>query len=300
MDRFLKDLREKELRAKERLSHVEDKRFYCALLGLKMDEDLLVLHPSARISRVVDAPGEIELAAAISDFRRYGSLARYAPVVQLELAVDWTDSDEATLAIGAIITTAIRIRTLAEFLVPAATDYSWSNLCGLKNRECSVWMLEDYPTFRPLEPARSLTAADADWIGRNTSQIAILGSKEEAFRLASESLCFHQHLSNLRMMVAMLWSGIEAVFGFTSELRFRLASVIAAVLESPGERRRELYREIKRLYDFRSKLVHGGTADEEAVKNHVIQVRRILSRLLCIVIEQGLWKESQIEGALFG
>ncbi|MGA3262089.1 MAG: hypothetical protein ABSE35_24690 [Bryobacteraceae bacterium] len=67
-----------------------------------------------------------------------------------------------------------------------------------------------------------------------------------------------------------------------------------------GARSTRTSRDIKRLYDFRFKVIHGGVANDEAIVTHIIQVRAILSRLLCRVVEHGLWTEDTIEATLFG
>ena len=99
----------------------------------------------------------------------------------------------------------------------------------------------------------------------------------------------------------MLWSGIEALFAITTELRFRLATYVAATLEERGAKRTACYRRMKALYDFRSKLVHGGTVAENAIPEHIVEVRSILSQLSCKFTEAGsLHDEQAIERLLFG
>ena len=90
------------------------------------------------------------------------------------------------------------------------------------------------------------------------------------------------------MAAAALWAGFEALFGISSELRFRLSLLAAAYLEERGPERLALYRRIKKLYDYRSKAVHGGATSDDLLTGHVIEVRRLLSRLMCRMTEAGI------------
>ena len=102
------------------------------------------------------------------------------------------------------------------------------------------------------------------------------------------------------MSVASLWAGIEGLFVINLELRFRLAALIATMLEPQSEARLTLYRRLKVLYDFRSKAVHGGEASEDQLLDHVAEMRFIASRLLTKVIEGKEVPSSEaLEAALF-
>ena len=101
-------------------------------------------------------------------------------------------------------------------------------------------------------------------------------------------------------MAAMLWSGIEAIFGINTELRFRLATMIAALLEPRGAARRSMYRRVKRLYNVRSRIVHGGKASDEEIAEHIVEVRALLSGLLCQFVEgRKIPSETDIEKLVF-
>ena len=47
------------------------------------------------------------------------------------------------------------------------------------------------------------------------------------------------------------------------ELGFRLALRAGALLEADGRHRRSTFKFMKKAYDLRSKVVHGGTAEQE-------------------------------------
>jgi hypothetical protein len=102
------------------------------------------------------------------------------------------------------------------------------------------------------------------------------------------------------MMAAHVWAGIEALVEVQAELRFRLSAYIAAVLEPPGPRRRDLFKRIQKLYDFRSKVVHGASVEEAAIRSHTIEARKLLARVMRTCVERGsLLSNDDFEQALF-
>jgi len=61
-----------------------------------------------------------------------------------------------------------------------------------------------------------------------------------------------------------------------------------------------IYRRVKQLYDVRSRIVHGGKATAEEIAQHIVEVRALLSRLLCKFVEDGrVPDETDLENALF-
>ena len=101
-------------------------------------------------------------------------------------------------------------------------------------------------------------------------------------------------------MVALLWAGIDALFGISAELRYRLATYMAAVLQPRGKERKSLYGKAKLLYDVRSKAVHGVRVSNDSLREHIGEVKMLLSRLLCAFTERKhLPTESEIEDLVF-
>lgn len=124
--------------------------------------------------------------------------------------------------------------------------------------------------------------------------------EQPRFRLASEALTTHHLQHSDRMMAAHVWTGIEALVEIRTELRFRLSAIIAATLEPPGPQRHQLFKRIQKLYDVRSKIVHGAKIDEKEIRSHTIQAREILARLMRRFVEVGSLPTSEgLEAALF-
>lgn len=291
----------RKLRAQERLSQAKGRRWYFAVVGLKMESDSMEIEPLARFSRVFEPPGEVELAAACSDPTVFGAVARYSKGIEFELEVNREGvSDQSVFNLAWWIVSAVRIRTCAEVLVVAVADHSWSTIAAIDDRTCHVQLLEDHPKSRLFSEVRVIARDDIDWVVRHLTSFAELLEKPQ-FRLAVDSFCSHNQAVSTRMAGAMLWSGIEALFSINSELRFRLAAYVATTLEQRGMDRIECYRRVKRLYDFRSRLVHGAAVQETAIVEHVVEVRVLLSRLICQIAESGrIHGEAETEELLFG
>lgn len=290
----------RKARARERLADSEG-HWYFAIVGLDLEGNSVGIEPLARFQRVIEPPGEVELAAACKDPTVFGAVGRYSPGIRFELAVRRNEGqDQPAFNLAWWILSALRARTCAEILVIAVSDHSWSVIAGIDDQTCHVQLLEDQPRAHRFEPVRTVAENDLRWVGQNLISFADLLEKPQ-FRLAVDSLCTHHQMASKRMAATMLWSGVEALFSISAELRFRLASCIAATLEDRGTERIGCYRRVKRLYDFRSRLVHGTTAGEEAIDQHVIEVRQILSRLICRFTEAGrIPDDAQTEELLFG
>lgn len=287
-------------RAAERLNSVKGNKWYFAIIGLEGELDEFALPPLAKIQRVTEPPGEVELASALKNSELFSAIGRYSKLIKYELSIDREalNSDQAAMNFAWWTISMLRIKALAEILIPAMSDYSWSTISAITDGKCYAQLLEDVPTVRITNQV-VLTQSDADWITNNIIGLGKLGEYPK-FRLAVDSLTTHHFSNSERMMAATLWSGIEALFEIQSELRFRLAVLIASILEPRGNSRKEAYRMIKKLYDVRSKAVHGSPLTNARISEHIVEVRKLLSRLLCLFIESGkLMSENYIDELVF-
>src|SRR3546814_18597933 len=123
-----------------------------------------------------------------------------------------------------------------------------------------------------------------DWIASHRANLGNL-LEDAKFRMAVESLTEHHLQKSLRMAIAHLWAGIEALLGISSELRFRISAYIAAYLEPSGPSRVETFKRFRGLYDFRSKAVHGVSLSDKEMRGHVADVQDLLSRIIVKCIE---------------
>ena len=102
-----------------------------------------------------------------------------------------------------------------------------------------------------------LTASDKEWLERYFETARNLLSNP-AFQTAAHSLASFRWHSHPRSRLALIWSGIEALFGIDSEIVFRVSLYIARFLAPDDQiERSQLFAKVKQLYKQRSKAVHG-------------------------------------------
>lgn len=114
--------------------------------------------------------------------------------------------------------------------------------------------------FRRVNAGRvkQITTEEHSWIAAHYSKAKTL-MDDDRYRDAVHSLSSYRWHSMPRAQLALLWSGIEGLFGVDQELSFRLSLYISRYL-SPrrGLRQRAIFASTKKLYAIRSKAVHGG------------------------------------------
>jgi hypothetical protein len=302
LKRLFDHFSERKLRAKARLKNDSKAGWYFGIIGLQLPVSSYdLLSEVATLEEVLEPPGESELVCALKEQHLFGAIARYSHGIRHQLKIVGPGVEEEKLfVVASWFISLLRIRTLAEFLVPVASDHSWSVIAGLEPKTCRVRFVEDVPGAKKLAKSTVIHEVDLKWVGTNVYRFVRL-LNVPCFCLAVESLSTHQHQASDRMMAATLWSGIEALFNIQSELSFRLATCIAVVIEPLGSGRKAAYKEIKKLYSTRSKAVHGAKLSQEQIHKHVLEVRTILSRILCRYIEEGeVFSEERIENEMFG
>jgi hypothetical protein len=301
VEKFFAATEERRTRAAERLATEAVDQLHFAIIGLRANFDSYLFDQFATLRRVIDPPNEIDLVMALKSKELFAPIGRYTQLITYELSVNkaiWPDPKSA-LGVAEAIINMLRIRSGAEILVPAMADHSWSTIAALKESECTATLVEDYPRVAQVELPKEVTTVHLEWVKEHVVTYVQLRSAA-AFSLAVEAGATHHLSGNDRMMVAALWAGIEALFGVSQELSFRLATYIAAVLEPRGERRLQRYRATKKLYDMRSKVVHGAAVQVETIRTHIAEARALLFTLLIHVIEQGaLFSTAALEEAMF-
>lgn len=93
------------------------------------------------------------------------------------------------------------------------------------------------------------------------------------------------------VQMAIIWAGIESLFGVRSELVFRV-STLAALFLGGGKQKQQ---EIKKLYRARSEAVHEGKQPSESC---VSDSAELLQALILECVERGCLPNE--DGLLFG
>ncbi|MGY4816159.1 hypothetical protein ACVNP3_09450 [Pseudomonas chlororaphis subsp. piscium] len=274
--------------------------FYFGLVGFRMEPEVFCfLHQDLSIVEVQEPPEYNELELVSKSASCSSIMSRYSRDVSHELVVR-NAGIHVACSLSLWVVALIRVKTISEFLVPIVSSASWSIIPAMEGRECLFSTIEDVPKFKCDETQLPVSSEDLRWVSDNLNKFAIL-SKSSGFSLAVEALTTHQHQASIRMNVAMLWSGIEGLFNISAELRFRLAIFIACLIEPPGAERKKMYHKVKKLYDVRSKAVHGGKLTAAQLLEHSMEVRMMLSKILVVIINAGeLPSEDDIESKIFG
>lgn len=102
-----------------------------------------------------------------------------------------------------------------------------------------------------------LKKKDIEWLSKYYSKAYSL-LDNDAFRTAVHSLATYYWHSMPTVQLTILWAGIESLFDIRSEISFRLSLSIAKFLEPSNSSKGLLvYNKVKKLYNYRSKAVHG-------------------------------------------
>ncbi|MDT0358133.1 HEPN domain-containing protein [Herbaspirillum huttiense F1] len=126
---------------------------------------------------------------------------------------------------------------------------------------------------------RILSTDDITWL-RQFFPIARNLLDHDRFRNAVHCLSTYHWHSLPRARLALIWAGIEGLFGVDSEVVFRISLYVARFLEPfDKDRQEQMFKHVKSLYKFRSKAVHGGDLKGDIQKG-VQDAARLLRTLI--------------------
>jgi hypothetical protein len=148
----------------------------------------------AKFREVVEPPGEIFLAGALENPTAFGAISRYSSQIRYELAVSRNfagDDFQPIWNLAWWLISGLRVKTLAEFLVPVTLDCSWSVIAAIDDHTCKARLLEDVPQSQSLVEPVKVVEEDFRWA---FTKALIMGDLLEVprFRLAVEALTTHQ------------------------------------------------------------------------------------------------------------
>jgi hypothetical protein len=296
-----------------------DGNWYVLLAGLPRFETSAVLAPGLGLRPLESLLSVFDLAAAGAvGFRGWAALEQFAPActAEIESAKDANITPGYDTLNRAWLTTGLLVlRGFTRLWGVACSGYSWNLIAGHQLRSSGQFKKQaategiDKAVFQPkhsLAPFRGnlldyhLTCffdagcrndapneVDAEWIRNRFDTFNRLASDNEAFRFALEAAIDWRFAKEPRSAVARLWGGIEALFGISSELVYRISLYSACLLAERGELRKRKFEEVKRLYGLRSKVVHGEKLAEEKISQAMSDSFHLLRDLLLIAVERG-------------
>ena len=117
---------------------------------------------------------------------------------------------------------------------------------------------------------KNLTVVSAEECSFVESVFAVVSKMmdEPAFYTAVNALWSYRQSLRPTVQLAILWAGIESLFGIRSELRFRISLLASKFLGGTAED----YAVTKKLYNERSKAVHEGKIKSTSTVNSTAEL----------------------------
>lgn len=132
-----------------------------------------------------------------------------------------------------------------------------------------------------------ISETGSDWLSNHFSNACEL-LKNKKFETAVHSMSTFRWHSLPRIQLAVLWSGIEALFNVESEISFRISLYISKFLTDDNKvKAKEIFDEVRILYRSRSTAVHGSKIkgdDNDQVKRSAKLLNDLIIR--CITLNR--------------
>jgi hypothetical protein len=310
-----------------------DGNWYILIAGLPRPTEALTLALGVSLRPIEQRLSVFDLASAGAvGFREWAVLDPVAPVCcsEIESAKDAAISPGYdTLNRAWLASTLLVLRGFTQHLCVAFSSYSWNIVAGHQERTSHVFhrqLLEEGPDAAVYNSKRDLprfqgnlldfhltlltnkdaragdvTVEDGTWIHEHFDVFNNLAAHSQPFRFALEAVIDWRFGKDARSSVARPWSGIEAIFGITSELVYRISLLSACLLTDRGDARKAKFEEVKKLYGLRSKVVHGEQLPDEKVASALNDSYNLLAGLLLLSINRGhVLGQEDFDQAVFG
>jgi len=139
------------------------------------------------------------------------------------------------------------------------SNHSFSELPKIPDSESIICPFDTQTRYFMLSVESENTNTNAlKWLAERWQTVHKLTKEKNEFALAVNAIDTGQFIQNSGLTMVLLWGALESLFSpSTSELRFRVSSLIAAYLEKPGIERVKRQKEVSKLYDKRSAAAHG-------------------------------------------
>ena len=307
--------------------------WYVLIAGLPRPSSALTLVPGVSLVPLDDPLSVFDLAAAGAV--GLGGWAALEPIAgacrcEVETAMDGATVPGYDALNRAWLASALMVlRGFTRHLCVACSLYSWKLVAGHQKRTSHVFQQQfreeganaavckskrDLPRFQgqlldfhlhmltnKASRTEELSADDAAWMTDHFEVFNKVAAEDRAFRFALEAAIDWRFTKDARTAVARLWSGIEAIFGISSELVYRISLLSACLLAERGNSRQAKFKSIKTLYGLRSKAVHGEELSDEQIATALEDSFILLRDLLIVSINKGhALNQKDFDEAVFG
>jgi hypothetical protein len=163
---------------------------------------------------------------------------------------------------------------------PCHSLYSWSG-----SVKVHFAVATPHTAFRGAPEPIPSSNDQLNWVRANLKGFEFL-QKDETFTTSLMCYTNSHHLFGHRSRIMQLWSGIECLFKVSSEITRTLAMYSALLLEQgDADLRYGLFKEVKKAYGIRSKVVHGSNVSSEALEDTYLHASALLAKLLSKCVE---------------
>lgn len=291
------------------------KQSYTLLYGLNIREKEIRVTDNITLRRIDEKMNLFDIIGLVaSGFRESLLLELLSGGCNTELIyTSKSEADHLNVHLGIAWTSMvlIHLRGFHKSMGVTVSTQSWADISGhdaRKGKPIEIYsdfgaqLLDFHISFLKSSKGNRIlfTKNDAKWI-EDRMENSLKLWEEASFRLAFIACQDWRYAKDRRIAITRIWSGIEAIMGVNMELKFRISSLVASLLEPRGKRRLKKYRKVQKLYDIRSRVVHGDNKLRESKISEVLEASYDLLRSLVLLeIERGhVFTKSDFENALF-
>lgn len=275
-----------------------DSTWFVLAKGMSIDEEEIEIIPSIKLKKIPQPITIFDLAAVgAKGFHQWSLLGTISELCTVEFVSNPVNtSGFDTLNRVWLLNVLLILRNKISLNAIVSSKYSWTEVAGVTKRDDLEKLkkfqgcLLDYHSTVIVLPdinEHRLNSNDVKWINRYYEIANQLAAKDKNFYFALTTLHTWRYTSNMKSSVALLWAAIESIIGASSEIVFRISLNVASILKPRGETRYRKFEEIKKLYNLRSKVVHGSMLKDEEMEMAVKQSFELLRDLVVYMIESG-------------
>jgi len=193
----------------------------------------------------------------------------------------------------------LRLKAASMFFVPVISSERFTSIPSIQ-QEPEFWPMEihSHRLLPEREPKPRLDVPELEWVKTHWQESSVLMAKDD-FSIAFQAVDTSNWVANPALALVAVWGALERLFSASNqELSFRVSANIATYLENPGRERHKCFRQVKALYDHRSKAAHG---DGKADINPYLETFAIARRALLKMVEtRHIPEKKELEARLFG
>lgn len=199
-----------------------------------------------------------------------------------------------------LIAALFRLARYPFLTVPVISDVSFGSIAeSEKDVLLSPFELSPRLVTSTDADSQRMSLAFLEWVSKKWYPLAELLIQHPKLYSALKAFDYAGVRSRHSSSLLTMWGAIEQLFApDRSELRFRVSSLLAAYLEPTGKSRKDLYTEIKELYNHRSIAAHSAKEIEPSsvLRTHVL----LRNALMKIIHEEEVPTASKLDDFLFG